>query len=114
MLAVGYTKAYAKSYCGKMWDNKHLIEAIARIDAKSAKKSGLTIQMVLEDLAWGIEQAREKQDLPSLARLSELRGKYLSMWSDAGNNSIEQPRELSTERIKELEQYMGYPRKAKA
>ena len=36
MITAGYSKAYANSYCGKLWEDKRLIDAIARIDAKTA------------------------------------------------------------------------------
>ena len=66
------------------------IDIISYMDEKravSAKKAELTIQSVLENIAWGIRKAVEKDDLPALARLSELQGKYLSMWSEQGNNA---------------------------
>lgn len=39
MLEVGYSKAYANSYCGKMWDNPKLIAEIVRIDAMIQAKT---------------------------------------------------------------------------
>lgn len=42
MIDVGYTKNYASSYCGVMWDNTSLIAAIARIDAKTEEKLDLS------------------------------------------------------------------------
>ena len=33
MIEVGYTPAYANSYCGTMWENPRLVAAIARIDS---------------------------------------------------------------------------------
>ncbi len=37
MLAVGYSKAYANSYCGKLWEDNRIIQAIARIDNANNK-----------------------------------------------------------------------------
>ena len=42
MIDVEYSPAYAKSYCGKLWDNPRLKAAIARIDAKTAAKLDLS------------------------------------------------------------------------
>ncbi len=43
MIDVEYSPAYAKSYCGKMWDNPRLQAAIARIDAKHAEIGHRTV-----------------------------------------------------------------------
>ena len=85
---------YQDSYCdnrgtGIVYTNERVIAAIAKIDAKAVKKADLTIQSVLENIDWGIKKARATNDLPALARLSELQGKYLSMWSEQGNNAAE-------------------------
>lgn len=42
MIEVGYADAYAKSYCGKMWDNTSLIAAIKRIDDKIVDEMDLS------------------------------------------------------------------------
>ena len=88
---VGYKPSY---YLGgrsdkAVWGNERVIKAIAEIDAEETAKSTLTIQTVLDDLDWGIAQAklRKPPDLSAIARLSELRGKYLSMFSETGNNA---------------------------
>lgn len=44
MIDVGYTPAYAKSYCGKMWDNPRIIAAIRFIDAKLAQEQGWSVE----------------------------------------------------------------------
>ncbi len=66
-----------------------LVKAIAIIDSKSTTKAELTIQSVLDNLSWAIQQARDRKppDLAAIARLSELQGKHLSMFSEAGNNA---------------------------
>ena len=55
MKDVGYTPAYANSYCGKMWENTRLQAAIARIDAKTAEKMEHTrdtaVKLLNESLA---------------------------------------------------------------
>ena len=65
-----------------VFGNVRVMQAISRIDTKSVKKADLTIQHVLADLDWGIRKAREKQDLVAIARFSELRGRYLAMFTD--------------------------------
>lgn len=44
MWAVGYSKAYARSYCGQMWANPRLKAAIARLDAKQGAKQARTVE----------------------------------------------------------------------
>jgi len=89
MREVGYDEAYADSGKGHktVYGNIRVIEAIRAIDMVSAAKSELTIKSVLKNLAYGIQQAIGGNDLPALARLTELQGKYLSMWSADGNNA---------------------------
>lgn len=43
MLAVGYSKAYANSYCGKLWDDPRLQAAIAKIDGEQAEIGHRTV-----------------------------------------------------------------------
>ncbi len=85
--AGGYSKYYSERAGLKLFTNVQLIDEIARLDAESAEKAELTIQSVLKNIDWGIKQAVIDKDLPALARLSELQGKYLSMWSEQGNNA---------------------------
>ena len=85
----GYSKTYINT-------NAHVIRGNARVqsylDAKRTEfeaKTVLTIQSVLDNLSWAIDQAKDKKppDLAAIARLSELQGKYLSMFSESGNNA---------------------------
>ena len=87
---IGYSKSYYSTRgIGKVYSNVRVIAAIKAIDAKSVKKATLTIQSVLDNLSWAINQAKTKNppDLAAIARLSELQGKYLSMFSESGNNA---------------------------
>lgn len=42
MVKVGYTPAYARSYCGRMWANAQLLTAIRRIDDKIVDEMDLS------------------------------------------------------------------------
>ena len=42
MITVGYTPAYADSYCGAMWGNMELIKEIDRIDAETEEKADMS------------------------------------------------------------------------
>ena len=62
MIDAEYSKAYAKSYCGKLWENKKLIAAIARIDVAQAAQQARTVlsldsmQQTAYDLAIKLNQ----------------------------------------------------------
>ncbi|KKK53994.1 hypothetical protein LCGC14_3089190, partial [marine sediment metagenome] len=86
--SAGYSDSYARGGTGhKLYADVRVLVAIDKIMVDSAGKVALTVDAVLQDLDWGVAIARQKQDLSALARLSELRGKHLSMFSDAGNNA---------------------------
>ena len=91
MVKIGYDEGYADSGKGHrtVFGNIRVCAAIKAIDDAETAKNPLTIQSVLENIEWGIKKARDTNDLPALARLSELQGKYLSMWSEQGNNAAE-------------------------
>ena len=63
MIEVGYTKTYARKYCGHMWANNRLKVAIGRIDAKQGREQGRTVQNLDEmyqaifDQAKGLKQS---------------------------------------------------------
>jgi len=60
------------------------------IQAKTEKIAALSIETVLNQLSNAIAVAITNKDLPAIARISELQGKYLSMWSERGDNSQEE------------------------
>lgn len=72
MVTVGYTKAYANSYCGKMWENKRLIDAIARIDAKIVKKYDHNRQIAIDLLNQNIVWLRPKAENGDVQAISAL------------------------------------------
>ena len=64
------------------------------IQAKTERTAALSIETVLKQLSNAIEVAITNNDLPAIARISELQGKYLSMWSERGDNSQEEKAKL--------------------
>ena len=46
MIDAGYSKAYANSYCGKLWENPRLRAAIRRIDDEMRTESKTTVTSV--------------------------------------------------------------------
>ena len=64
MLDVGYSPAYANSYCGKMWENPRLKAAIARIDAEQAQIGHRTVENLDSMYQKGFDVA-EKQNNPT-------------------------------------------------
>ena len=104
MIAIGYGKGYADSGRGhaKVFGNERVKAAISRIDADNARDSKITIAQVLADIAFAMEIAKERKDLASIARLSELYGKHLSMWSESGANAEQPPAPIPEQDRQEL------------
>ena len=88
-IRAGYSAKSANKIVGRLTVNAGIVAALAVRRAEIAKKSELTVRQVLDDLEYGIRIAREKQDLAAIARLSELRGRYLSMFTDNINERQE-------------------------
>lgn len=59
MIDVGYTPAYASSYCGVMWDNQRVQAAIARLDEKTAERLQITRETQLTDLEEAKQMSRD-------------------------------------------------------
>ncbi len=98
MIEVGYTPAYANSYCGKMWDNVQLKVEIGRIQAEMAEESNLKIKTRLERQAYW-SNAMDGKDLQGnditmtmsdKLRASELLGKSKADFIDVvrGENKV--------------------------
>jgi len=88
-IRAGYSAKTANNIVGRLLVNAGISAALAVRRAEIAKKTELTVQQVLDDLDYGIKIARQKQDLAAIARLSELRGRYLSMFTDNVNERQE-------------------------
>jgi len=86
-IKAGYSNTTADNGIMQILGNVGVCKAIEVYRANLKEITDLTIIEVLQDLAWGITEARVSKDLGALARLTELRGKYLSMWSADGNNA---------------------------
>jgi len=82
LLRAGYKRSYAEHGGLKLFDNIKVKEAIARIQAGQQIAIDLTTAEVMADLKYGLERAKEKDDLQSIARFAELRGKTLGMFKD--------------------------------
>ncbi len=50
MVKVGYSKNYANSYCGKMWDNPKIRAAIKAIDAEKQEKSEYDYDVAMQEI----------------------------------------------------------------
>ena len=71
MIDAEYSKAYAKSYCGKLWENPRLIAAIKAIDEESAAKMEVTKQSMTKQYDEDRAFAR-KHNSPSAACTASL------------------------------------------
>jgi hypothetical protein len=86
----GYSARYVHSFASKIWENIGVQNKINSFKSKAAMKAELTIAQVLDDLDYGVNRAKERGDLMALARFSELRGKYLAMFTDRSITDAEQ------------------------
>ena len=103
METVGYTKTYAKSYCGKLWEDKRLIAAIHDFERKIVANSPYNAKTAEQEL----EQARLRAiDLKQVA--AEIQAtlgkcKLYALLTDNINNTTEQtPDPLTQEEIDKL------------
>lgn len=67
MIEVGYTKAYANSYCGKMWENKALKAAIEVIDGAGAEQGERTVQSLDKMYQAGYDVAKTQSNSTGMA-----------------------------------------------
>lgn len=55
---------------------------IRRLQTEKTKNMELTVQIVLDDLNYGLEEAKRTGDLRAYAKFCELRGKHKAMYVD--------------------------------
>jgi len=80
----GYKGSYS-SLAVQGHDNLNNPKIKAYINARereTASAKQITPESVLANVAWGLEAAKTKGDLVSLARFAELQGKWLAMWTE--------------------------------
>ena len=75
MVSVGYSLNYARSYCGKMWDNPIVKAAIQVIDSKNEVKTIASRRKRQEFWTETMESADKTVNRRNRLRASELLGK---------------------------------------
>jgi hypothetical protein len=95
LLAVGYKPKYAAKGGLKLWQNMVLTAEIARMQAKSALKTDVTVEFIVDKLLSGLALAESRNNVVAIARFLELLGRYKAMFTDNVNqNDIVAQREL--------------------
>lgn len=89
MIDIGYSKAYAKSYCGKMWDNKAVLDAVDTLEAEINRKTDVTHAEIIARLRLysGLDTAKDSDELKPITsgdqlKSLELLGKSKAMFKD--------------------------------
>ena len=97
----GYSLSYSKGLGLKIYDNDLVKQALRRIETLNQINTSLTQEEVMADLKYGLDRAKEKDDLPMIARFAELRGKTLAMFKDKviQEEDIETPTPEEADRI---------------
>lgn len=89
----------------KLLQNNKILAIIAKEKAKVAVKSELTREIALEHIEYGITQAKERNNLPALARFTELECRTLGMLTDNINTTdTQRQRELDDKQKAEAEE----------
>lgn len=87
MRDAGYAKSYVHSYSGKLWRLPETQAEITKYQARAAvaadSKTKLSVELVLSRLEQAWEVAHDKRDVSGMAKVAEMQGNYLRMWSDA-------------------------------
>ncbi len=98
LISVGYKPSFANSgRRDSVYKNTQVQAEIQALLEVKTVQAELTIEIVLADLEYGIQQAklRKPPDLGAIARFSELRGRYLAMYTDKQVVSTEQAQALT-------------------
>ena len=64
----------------RLMRDQRIIDAVGRLRALLGKTYSLTIDDVLDNLAYAVDKAKEKGDLANMLRGLELQGKHMAMW----------------------------------
>ncbi len=82
-IEVGYSKSYmqSKAYQAIRKDTRYA-SMVAECKAVLANRTVVTREKVLENIQWGIDQARKNSNLTALKGFLELQGKAIAMYSD--------------------------------
>lgn len=100
MIETGYSKAYASSYCGELWDNKRVISAIARIDAKQAEKAETTVESVHNLYQSAYDQAAGLNQPSAMVSAATGIARLYGMDKDAAVKD-DKPESLTPEQVEE-------------
>lgn len=105
-LAAGYKSNKVVRMSGyRLLQNNKILAVIGQEKTKVAVKSELTREKALADIEYGIQKAKERNNLPALARFTELECRTLGMLTDNLNTTDTQhQRELDVKEEKECQE----------
>ena len=103
MIDIGYTPAYANSYCGKMWENKRLIAAITAVDNENKAKTEFTVHQAEKEYELVRAQAMKQGQLSAAA--SAITGKARLYGMDKDNQlKTDSPVDVPEEDMEQLQE----------
>lgn len=83
MLALGYKPSSCTGGKGlKVYDNPLVKAAIAKIQTTNSIKTGITVELLINELDDCAAGAKTKGDYSTVARCIELKGKTIACWKD--------------------------------
>ncbi len=86
MIDVKYSASYARKYCGQLWANPRLKAAIARIDAKTAKKMDLSREGQHKKLEEALKMAKESKNPAAMTSAIREQNEMLGYHRDKAPN----------------------------
>lgn len=105
LVSVGYKENYAKSNCAhKVYNNPLVKQSIAKLQANQTLKTSVTVENIVKELDSTIELALAKNDLNTVARCIELKGKTIGAFADKTISIDEQKTCIDESKRKEAEE----------
>ena len=91
----GYAENSARTQAWRMLRKEHIKKRIRELYDKNMEENMVTTGSVLANLAHDRQMARKHNQYSVAKSCTELEGKYLAMFTDNVNQTIEEPREFS-------------------
>ena len=96
-IEAGYAEDSARTQAWRMLRKEHIKKRNRELTDKYMEENGVTVASVLANLAHDRLMARKHNQYSVAKSCTELEGKYLAMFTENINQTIEEPRELSEE-----------------
>ena len=96
-IEAGYAEDSARTQAWRMLRKKHIKTRLCELYEKNMEDNMVTIESVLSNLDHDRQMARKAGQYSVAKGCTELQGKYLAMFTDNVNQTLEEPKPLSEE-----------------